>query len=779
VENKLLFGVVVICLMGSIGFIYLVAGGDAPQFVKNHQLLREIIGINEKSLTEQPVSIISQKNEFEMRQTEYSNGIIVTEIGGFKQGYEDGSWKPLEQLRSFINSTPITCQIKYDGVYDAKCKDYNMTSITLENIGHVDSKDKITKDIPIKTYVDGKEVKAKEIIISLKDKTEKKTLTIPYEWGSEIHIGEKSTTVTLLTPNTQVLDDTYDNSSNVTENYGQLANFYMIKNSGTNMSVMSKYNLSSINNSRYTIVAQLRWFVNTSNNLLDNRNEGFVVRSWKINENLYSINGGLWVEGNGSVCANQDYCYNFRPNSSVLSNVSNDFYYSGGDGEYAGVRVNPSINNMIIDSLNKNEKNISIYTEAYDYWGSPDNSDTVRWNSKSSLSASPSLIIIQSTKIAPTNPNITFNSTSGLNSTTDNITAIYYGSNDSEGDSIINITNWKLNGSNILVGNFPFEENSIIENYGNPNSFGTTILGTAWNATGGKVGAGYLFDGTNDYVDFFDQDKYNVNSLTLSFWIKTRSTSITTKQPIITKRETTDVQSSYEANINNNGTLEFGVHLNGNKNITYLNSTVKVNDTNWSHIVTRYNKTTGNITIFVNGVLRSQITNATTGVQASNISLRFGRVNAGSSGAYNGSLDEVLIFNRSITDEQIWQLYQDGLNGVHHNTIVSSETEIGDVWTAEVYARDTETKNFTSRNITILAGGVNSCTYTSGNWNVLCSDNCVISSPVNVGGNNISITGTGTFKTTANISNYKFLHREGTSSTNRCNVTCSGGCFIK
>lgn len=70
------------------------------------------------------------------------------------------------------------------------------------------------------------------------------------------------------------------------------------------------------------------------------------------------------------------------------------------------------------------------------------------------------------------------------------------------------------------------------------------------------------------------------------------------------------------------------------------------------------------------------------------------------------------------------------------------------------------------------------CTYTTGDWNVLCSDNCVISSPVDLGGNDISITGTGTFLTTADISNYNLLHIEGTDSTNRCTVTCSGGgCF--
>jgi len=76
-----------------------------------------------------------------------------------------------------------------------------------------------------------------------------------------------------------------------------------------------------------------------------------------------------------------------------------------------------------------------------------------------------------------------------------------------------------------------------------------------------------------------------------------------------------------------------------------------------------------------------------------------------------------------------------------------------------------------------LDGG-DSCAYTSGNWIIDCSDNCLIDSPVDLGGNNISIIGTGTFITTANITNFNNLYIKGTDSSNICRVTCSGGgCF--
>ena len=47
-----------------------------------------------------------------------------------------------------------------------------------------------------------------------------------------------------------------------------------------------------------------------------------------------------------------------------------------------------------------------------------------------------------------------------------------------------------------------------------------------------------------------------------------------------------------------------------------------------------------------------------------------------------------------------------------------------------------------------------SCTYTSGNWEIDCSDNCIIESNVNIGGNNMIFTNSGTFRISADITNY-------------------------
>lgn len=62
------------------------------------------------------------------------------------------------------------------------------------------------------------------------------------------------------------------------------------------------------------------------------------------------------------------------------------------------------------------------------------------------------------------------------------------------------------------------------------------------------------------------------------------------------------------------------------------------------------------------------------------------------------------------------------------------------------------------------------CTYSSGNWNVLCSDNCIITQDTDINGNNLTLTGSGIFTIRANIANVDFFVK-----TNACTVVKANG----
>ena len=63
-----------------------------------------------------------------------------------------------------------------------------------------------------------------------------------------------------------------------------------------------------------------------------------------------------------------------------------------------------------------------------------------------------------------------------------------------------------------------------------------------------------------------------------------------------------------------------------------------------------------------------------------------------------------------------------------------------------------------------------SCTYTSGNWNVQCSDNCSITTNYNLARNNITFNGSGYFYVNANITRYDYA-----VLSNNCNIVIGNG----
>ncbi len=70
-------------------------------------------------------------------------------------------------------------------------------------------------------------------------------------------------------------------------------------------------------------------------------------------------------------------------------------------------------------------------------------------------------------------------------------------------------------------------------------------------------------------------------------------------------------------------------------------------------------------------------------------------------------------------------------------------------------------------------GVTDTCTYTSGDWNVDCADDCLIESPVIGDGSDFFASGSGTFTMTTDVSgfaNYYLL--------DNCDAYCLGGCFV-
>jgi hypothetical protein len=224
-----------------------------------------------------------------------------------------------------------------------------------------------------------------------------------------------------------------------------------------------------------------------------------------------------------------------------------------------------------------------------------------------------------------------------------------------------------------------------------------------------------------------------------------------------------------------------------------------ITDTKWHHVMGVYNGT--NVLVYVDGIMGGTVGTLTGNTASSAMSMFVGS-ESGSLYFWNGTIDDVMIFNRSLSAAEISNIYNNqsanynGYNGIPYYTDYQNLTTTG---VLKVFTISTEanfvfpdylflvgTNNFYSpiikSNISIDAwyeapvSGGDTCTYGgSGNWAVTCSDYCNITTNVNGGniGNNFTAIGVGWFKMSANISGFKNYKFAG-----GCNATClSGGCI--
>jgi hypothetical protein len=146
---------------------------------------------------------------------------------GVRFGYEDNIWKNLEELKSWKETTPITCLINYDGENKANCLDYNATSLTIE-LSQDEKSLNLGKDTPIKIWkkeeniTNGKEEKVLKTTgkTKLLTKEDKRIITIPFGLDYEFEFGSNSTTVTLNTTSNdgQVYSSRTSSSWNIVHN---------------------------------------------------------------------------------------------------------------------------------------------------------------------------------------------------------------------------------------------------------------------------------------------------------------------------------------------------------------------------------------------------------------------------------------------------------------------------------------------------------------------------------------------------------------------------------
>lgn len=191
----------------------------------------------------------------------------------------------------------------------------------------------------------------------------------------------------------------------------------------------------------------------------------------------------------------------------------------------------------------------------------------------------------------------------------------------------------------------------ITYDYTSNNNDGT-IFKASYNESGIHNGS-YEFNGLTSGIHFLDSSTLEPNNISISLWIKPYSWT-GSSSPILSKRSaTTTGYYLFYYNLNSALALDWGGSTK--RWITGLNPALNT----WTHVVLIRNET-GRF-IYRNGAFYNSTSDKGGTSVDTTAWLRLGNDTVGTV-YYNGSMDEVYIFNRSLTLTEISDLYYMKLN---------------------------------------------------------------------------------------------------------------------
>jgi hypothetical protein len=273
------------------------------------------------------------------------------------------------------------------------------------------------------------------------------------------------------------------------------------------------------------------------------------------------------------------------------------------------------------------------------------------------------------------------------------------------------IYNWRVGGASISNLQTPFDTASVAsgaKDY-SPSANNGVVSGATWTSNG-AVGGAYHFDG-NDVITCADNNlggdaAGTWTQLTIEFWIKVDGWLTGTR--IVAKKVGTSSSGSYmvgfqttpDLTISNGNQLFFSVTTNIGTADSWddANPSTHVNNFltpgNWYHIVCTYKSGPG-LVVYINGTQtvnlpwNGTITTETEFVPGDE-PLFIGSDGSGAANRYlTGTLDELTIYNRALSSQQVTQRFQESKNGQSNtSTIVAQETSSGQSWTCMVTPND-------------------------------------------------------------------------------------------
>ena len=248
------------------------------------------------------------------------------------------------------------------------------------------------------------------------------------------------------------------------------------------------------------------------------------------------------------------------------------------------------------------------------------------------------------------------------------------------------IYRWMIDGHPLAEFLMPFDTNSstTTRDYsGNENN--GTLFDCVWTENG-IVGGAYHFGGSKEHIVIESLlpscfDDIDHNDCTISIWVNCSFMDQDNKIILEGRKDTQNFVRLYQED----NAFHFGVSVDNTK---YVVRTEDILSNKWYHLAAVWDASEKYLAIYTNGVI-STIRGNKSFSSGAHDGLSLGHGNSGSGGYWYGYLDEVQIYDRILSDDQIYQIYLGQKSGLSDKeVIVSAETNEGEIWQCIVTPND-------------------------------------------------------------------------------------------
>ena len=222
-----------------------------------------------------------------------------------------------------------------------------------------------------------------------------------------------------------------------------------------------------------------------------------------------------------------------------------------------------------------------------------------------------------------------------------------------------------------------------------------TITSAIWNSSGGKLYGGYTFDGSDDYVDCGNDLSLMFNEsdddFTYGAWIYSKNPEAGSWQGIIYHGAAGESQG--HLGINPTGYLSSGTG-DGSTWQTHQ-TTYLISQNTWIYVTMALDRNTDVMKIYANG---NEVGNYSHNFvpTATSVSLRIGEGNPNSE-RFDGLIDEVAIWNRSLSETEILDVYKRGATRLNLTVQNCSSEDCSDGTWQDINDTSAQDLNLTSQ----------------------------------------------------------------------------------